>query len=229
MQLEFDDNPKINDYFHFEYGKKLFQHQNIYESEERNTINIFGTRFPIIETECNQQKYLSIPTKETRKDFNFIHPIRNVQTIEQLLKSPALRILEVFRYIITFPIDPCEKEFLYPTQQEVLHYYPKFHSPQITEYLNEKRILCIRDDSGEIADMSIATRRKSAFSELSIHIKPKFQKRGLGYKLLNMMVNQELNLDRIIILVTERNNHSANSVIQRLDPERTFTERIVIV
>ena len=77
--------------------------------------------------------------------------------------------------------------------------------------------------------MSIATRRKSTFSELSIHIRPKFQKQGLGYRLLKMMVNQELNLDRIIILVTERKNHSANTVIQRLNPERKYTERIVLV
>ena len=43
MQLEFDDNPKINDYLKIEYGNLLFQNQNIYESEERNATNIFGT------------------------------------------------------------------------------------------------------------------------------------------------------------------------------------------
>ncbi|GAB6091709.1 GNAT family N-acetyltransferase [Spirochaeta dissipatitropha] len=229
IKFEFDSDSRINEYLKIEFGELLFQNQKIYESQERNAANIFETRFPIIETEFNQQIILSIPTHEIRKDLNFINPIRNAKKIEQLFLGSPLRILEVYRYIITNPIVSNEKESLYPTHQDVSNYYPKFNSNQITEYLDEKRILCVKDDSDEIVGMCIVTRRRITFSELSIHIKPENQKKGSGFRLLKMAVNHELNLGRFVVLVTERKNHSANSLIQKFNPERKYIERIAIV
>jgi GNAT superfamily N-acetyltransferase len=197
--------------------------KGMYISSTRSEETIFGSIFPLINTDYKGENILSI-SKETSQELR-----KADDPIEFELKNKYnAKLLNVKRYIVS-DIDTFENSTSIHKldQDEVKAIYPRFKNDDIKRLCEGERIWGIKNNN-EIVCVAIITRDNDTFSEISIMTKGSYRRKGFGEILLSEITKHILDMNKLMIYVCEEDNIPSIKLIESNGEYLVRNEKLII-